>query len=338
VIPLGPLGLNEIVSGGFATIGRYWKQLFGLAALVYGGALLVIVAAACGAYVIVADDLHTLIHLPSGAEPSWDTVRPLLVAFGCLWVFGLLTFLATMAMMQAICPVVVQDAVLGRPATFRGVWSRAAARMPAVAGTILLTGLIAYVPVTLFLLGFMAVLVYSTNDGSETALRLIPLGLGIFALIPVGIWLWVRFSLAPTVAVIESRGPVAALRRSAGLVRGAWWRIFGISLLASLLAGFVGWILEQGASLFGLLSGLLDTSVLDDPGRAPTAGELFDAMGGYLILMLCVQLISQVLLMTFPQLILNLLYIDRRIRTEDLAATLAEAAGVPSGPAGPYAG
>ncbi|MEK8142609.1 hypothetical protein NKH18_10685 [Streptomyces sp. M10(2022)] len=36
VIPLAPLSLGDVLNGAFSTIGRYWKQLFGMAAALYG--------------------------------------------------------------------------------------------------------------------------------------------------------------------------------------------------------------------------------------------------------------------------------------------------------------
>ncbi|WP_456049285.1 hypothetical protein [[Kitasatospora] papulosa] len=30
VIPLAPLGLGDVLGGAFSTVGRYWKQLFGM--------------------------------------------------------------------------------------------------------------------------------------------------------------------------------------------------------------------------------------------------------------------------------------------------------------------
>lgn len=74
------------------------------------------------------------------------------------------------------------------------------------------------------------------------------------------IWLWVRFSLAPAVAVIESRGPIAAMSRSAHLVRGAWWRIFGISLLAFAMAALAGLVFQQFVEALGVFPGLFDTA------------------------------------------------------------------------------
>ncbi|MER8069502.1 hypothetical protein ABTZ59_14555 [Streptomyces sp. NPDC094034] len=329
VIPLGPLGLGEILNGTFATMGRYWKQLFGVAAAVYGAATTAVAIALAVAYAAVGDRLREVIDTPPGVDPSWTDVRPLLIAFGCVWLFGMVMLVASNAFVQATCPSVVRSAVLGHPTTFGAVWRRALARFPAVLGAALLSGLIAVLPAALLLLGFVITLITSiAMDGSPAHLFwLIPLGfLGALALTPPAIWLWVRFSLAPAVAVIESRGPLAALRRSADLVRGDWWRICGISLLAFAMASFAGLVLQQLVNALTAVGGLLTPSTLGDD---PTAGQILVAVSGYLVLFMVAQLITQLITTTFPQLVLNLLYVDRRMRTENLAPTLAEAATTP---------
>ena len=70
-------------------------------------------------------------------------------------------------------------------------------------------------------------------------------------------YLWARWFLSPQAVVAENLGPLDGLERSADLVRGQWWRIFGIALVISILAGVLaavlgvslqaaGWALENG--------------------------------------------------------------------------------------------
>jgi hypothetical protein len=63
---------------------------------------------------------------------------------------------------------------------------------------------------------------------------------GIVLLIVPGIWLSVRWYFAAQAAVIDGLSPVAALRRSAELVQGLWWRNFGVLLVFGLLAAVLG--------------------------------------------------------------------------------------------------
>ncbi len=64
-------------------------------------------------------------------------------------------------------------------------------------------------------------------------------GSGILILLLVGIPLFFyllasRFFFSPAV-VLEGMGPIAALKRSRDLVRGSWWRVFGIGVVFVLI-------------------------------------------------------------------------------------------------------
>lgn len=326
VIPLSPLSLGEILGGAFSTLGRYWAQVLGVAVVVYGAALLVSGAALAVAYAAVGDHLSAVVDTPGRSTPAWDDVQPLIAAFVCLWLVLMATLLLATAMMQTCCPLIVQEAVLGGPVKVGAILLRALSRVPAVIGTVFLSGLIAMIPVLLLITGVVATVVtFATTGGWDPAAWLILLGfVGSLVLGPLAIWVWVLFSLAPAVVVIESRGPVDALRRSAQLVRGSWWRVCGISLLAFVIASVAGLVLQQVLNVVGALPNGLSSGEFS---YEPTLGEIFVAVSGYLLLALVGQLVSQVFSTTFPQLVLNLLYIDQRIRREDLAPSLIAAAG-----------
>ncbi|MFD3695880.1 hypothetical protein ACFWUZ_06935 [Streptomyces sp. NPDC058646] len=65
--------------------------------------------------------------------------------------------------------------------------------------------------------------------GAQLAALLALAGPAAVALAPVALRRGVPFALAPTIAGYEGTGPAAALRRSARLVRGAWWRTLGVT-------------------------------------------------------------------------------------------------------------
>jgi hypothetical protein len=58
--------------------------------------------------------------------------------------------------------------------------------------------------------------------------------------IPVAAYLLVRWAFATQAAVIEKLPPRRALQRSAELVHGRWWRIFGITATVNVLAALSG--------------------------------------------------------------------------------------------------
>ena len=341
VIPLAPLKLGDVLNGAFSTMGRYWKQVLGMGAALYGGAALVMAAALAIAFSAVSGHVHRLVSLSSGEEAASADVVPVLTALGVLVLVGILAMAAASGLMYAAVPAVLQDAVLGRPVTFGTVWRRACARLPAMIGILIITGLISMVPAVLGLLTFVGVIAgISSTDGDPSGLTVAGLGaLGILVTAPLSIWLWVKFSLAPTAAVFEGRGVFAALSRSSRLVRGDWWRIFGISVLVYIIAMAAGSMIQMPFSFIGMFPSMAGASSL---GNDPTPAAVLAALGGYVVASLVGQMVSQIISTTLPQLVIGLLYVDRRIRTEDLGPVLAEAAQVPQPgafpgtPPGPY--
>ncbi|MET7619523.1 hypothetical protein [Streptomyces sp. NPDC005408] len=326
VIPLAPLGLGDILGGAFVTMGRYWKQLFGMAAAVYGAATAAVGAALAIAYALVGDHLRAIYSATSDEPPVWDDIRPVLISFVVIWAIGTIFMLLATAMVYAACPAILQDAVLGKPATFGVIWRRAAAGAPAVIGTVFLTGLLCLIPIALFVTAFVALMIALLASGTGP-LIVPPLAfIGALVTAPPAVWLWVKFSLAPAAAVFEGQGVLDAMRRSSKLVRGDWWRIFGITVLAAVIAGIAAYVIQIPLSFVQMIPGLIGSS---DVGSDPTGSQVLVYLGGALVLALVSQLIGQILVAAFPQLVASLLYVDRRIRTENLAPTLAEAAAVP---------
>ncbi|MEV0022294.1 hypothetical protein AB0H45_08690 [Streptomyces atroolivaceus] len=333
VIPLAPLGLGDVLGGAFSTMGRYWKQLFGMAAVLYGGAALLMATAVAVAHSAVSGHLERVVSLDYDESASSADIVPLVTAGSALALLGIVIMAIVSGLMYAAVPTVLQEAVLGRPIAFAAVWRRAWSRVVPVIGALILTALFAVVPVLLLMAAFVAMIVsLVTMDSGSGAGVAVSLGV-VGALItgPLAVWLWIKVCLAPAVVVFERQRPVAALRRSSQLVRGDWWRIFGITLLAGLMAAVAGYVIQMPFSILGLFPGMIGTASLDED---PSAAAVMVAMSGYLIATLLGQMVSQIISTTFPQLVTGLLYVDRRIRTEDLGPVLAEAAGVPA--QGPY--
>ncbi|MER7621293.1 oxidoreductase [Streptomyces sp. NPDC126503] len=329
VIPLAPLGLGAILSGAFGTFGRHWKQLLGLAAAVYGGAILLVGAALLLAFAAVGDLFPAVFDTPDGQEPPWDDVRPLLFAFVCVWIAGTLVVLCANAVMAAACPAVVQEAVLGRSLTFGALWRRSWARMPSVLGTVILTSLALAVPLLLMLVAFVGMVIgmiasvdtaSGLSDSEGWTVALIALATALLVT-PLALWIWVKFSLAPAAAVMEGQGAFASMRRSSDLVRGSWWRVFGILLLVGLMTTVVSWLIQQ------ILSLVVSTPLagLDFSDGEPAT--VIAAVVVVVAVMLLGQLVSQVIVSVFPPLVTALLYVDQRLRKENLGPELARAAG-----------
>ncbi|MFF8605357.1 oxidoreductase [Streptomyces sp. NPDC015346] len=331
VIPLAPLGLSDMITGAFTTIGRYWKPLLGVALAAYGAGLLLIAAAAGVAYAVVADHLPGVFDLPDGQDPSWDDGRPLLIAFGCVWLISMIAMLVASAVVYGACPAVLQEAILGRRTTFGAIWRRAWSRMPAVLGTVLLTVLLTVpVPLIVFVGSFIGVLVGLGGGTGPLALPFLAFGgamLATLPTLPLAAWLWVKFSLAPAAAVFEGQGATAAMRRSSQLVRGSWWRVFGALLAAGVMAAMANWAIQQ---VFGALLSL--PGPFTGPESADSLGEVLISLAPLLVLAVIGSMVAQAVCAAFPPLVTGLVYVDQRIRKENLAPALAEAAAPPFTP------
>ncbi|MEU3777688.1 hypothetical protein AB0F11_31730 [Streptomyces sp. NPDC032472] len=331
VIPLRPLAVGEILSGSFATIRRHWKQLAGVVLAVQACTLPVMALAVGIAVAAVHRHIEPVFGLPQGEQPAAEHVVPLVVAACILFVLLVVMGLLGMAVLAALCPAVLKEAVMGRPTTFRALWGATVRRAPAVAGATFLSVLIAGSPVLVALAVAVPVMVAAAADDSATALLGLPPVL-LLAALPPAVWLSTRFALAPAAVVMEGAGPVRALRRSAALVRGDWWRIFGITVLAGMLGGAISWLIQLPFNLVGSVTLLSALQGLPESG-SPSAGAITAMVSGVLVAVLG-GAVSQVFQIGFTQLVTAMLYVDQRMRRENLAAALlAELATAPAGPA-----
>jgi hypothetical protein len=122
-------------------------------------------------------------------------------------------------------------------------------------------------------------------------------GLGaILCLIP-GIYLWVAFSLAVPVLLTEGVRGRHALGRSRELVRGSWWRVFGVVMLGYILAGI----------LSGAISALVIGVTTVQSGQASLLGIVVSIVAGT---------VSKVATTPFTAAFITVLYFDLRVRKE----------------------
>lgn len=148
--------------------------------------------------------------------------------------------------------------------------------------------------------------------------------LGFIALIVPFVWLYVSWSIASPVLLIDRVGPARALRRSVGLVRGRWWPTAGVLVVATVMGGVIAGALEALLAAISLHS---HPSVL----LATTVVSLATA-------------VSTIITKPFQAAVATVLYYDLRVRREgyDLQL-LAEQLGLParsadSDPAGGLSG
>ncbi len=121
--------------------------------------------------------------------------------------------------------------------------------------------------------------------------------------------------------MLEKQGIVTAMRRSARLVRGSWWRVFGIQLLAAIIAYVVAAIIVIP---FTFLAAAFSGDGVT--GFVSTTGG--DIGWTFLIISGIGSVIGSMITFPITAGVTVLLYIDQRIRREALDLELARAAGV----------
>lgn len=326
-----PLSFGQILTGAFSAFGRYWKPLLGVAVTAYGVATALVLGALLLAWNAVSGTVDRLSDLPHGQDPDFADIRGLFVALGCVWLTGALCLVLANALVYAAAPVVAQEAVLGRPLGFGAVWRRTWSRLGSVLGAVFLSMLATLVPAVLFLAGFAFVMAGAvmgigpsgSDEGTGQMIAGLVLFLAALATVPLALWLWVKFSLAPAAAVIEGAATLTALRRSADLVRGSWWRVFGCTTAAGAIVAVVSWAIQQ---VFSILAWIPMSTVSFDADPSP--GEFLASISGVMALVLVGSIASQALLAPLQPLVSALLYVDQRMRKENLGPVLARTAGL----------
>ncbi|MEE1752184.1 DUF7544 domain-containing protein [Streptomyces sp. SP18CS02] len=314
VIPLRPLGVGEILDGAVSTLRAHWRTVLAITITV-------------SVVTQIADILLQRYVMPTppdvdpDASPSEvlnQSVESLKVSLTSLGPTMLITLIGTF-ITTALLTVVISRSVLGRPVSLSDAWSEARPRLLQLLG---LTVLLPLMSAAIMSVGFVPGLLVGSEAGLALAV------LGGFAAALVVLWLMIQFSLSYPALMLERRGVIASIRRSAKLVRGAWWRIFGILTLTMLLTLLVSMIISIPFTVIALMvdgdgiGGLLT-------GSTPEFGWPF------LIITGIGAVIASSITTPIASGVSVLLYVDQRIRREALDLELGRAAGVPGYGAAP---
>ncbi|MFD4139428.1 hypothetical protein [Streptomyces sp. NPDC058572] len=306
VIPLRPLGVGEILDGAVSTLRAHWRTVLGVTITV--SVITQICSILVERYLLPEPPDVDPDATPSEAlEQSLESMQASLIALGPTLLITVIGTLLT----TAVLTVVISRSVLGRPVTLSDAWREARPRLPQLLGLTLL------VPFMCAGIMFVGVLPGLLIGGAGIALSVA----GGIAACGVIVWLWIRFALASPALMLERGGVITSLRRSAKLVQGTWWRIFGILALTVLLTFLVTMIIAIPFTIIGFAA---DSQSLSDlfSGNNPDFGWPF------LIITGIGSVIASSITYPISAGVSVLLYIDQRIRREALDLELARAAGV----------
>ena len=287
VIPLRPLTLTDILNGAFSYIRTNPKATLGLTTVVVVVAQLIGLVLQIGPLaamgelgVLRGEEASTAAALGSSASGLASAITTLLSG---IVLSGMLT-------------VIVGRAVFGAGITIGEAWQRVRGRFLPLIGYTLLWLLAVAVPV--FAVVFV-VAVLASLSGAAAFIVAIPLGLGLIALL---VYLWTVLSFTAPLIVLERLGVFPSIKRSIRLVKGDFWRVLGIRLLATLVAGVVAAAVSIPFTFGGqllLLGGESTATIL--------IALVLVAIGGA---------VGQIITAPFSAGAVVLLYTDRRMRAE----------------------
>ena len=299
--PLAPLGLGEVLSESFGVLRRRPGMALGLSAIPTLATLavsLVLVSAIVAAWLplmlaVMTGDLSALLGT-LGGWMALGLVGSLVVLAAQIYVVGLLTVLS-------------RETVHGRRPGFADL--RGALRgYPARVAPLALLAVVAYLVVFAVVLAPMlpGLLSLPTDPNSDALAGGVLLSLAL--MFPALIALYfvvIRLVYVVPVVALEGQGGMAALRRSWGLTSGLFWRTFGYLVVAYLLVGAAGFVVN-------LMTQVVTLGAMGDPDSMDPFSDDFMAV---LVAVIAVPMIGQLViqLFSFPflQAVVTVMYVDR---------------------------
>ncbi|MFH0518696.1 hypothetical protein ACHBTE_16185 [Streptomyces sp. M41] len=312
VIPLRPLGVGEILDGAVSTMRTHWRTVLGISLTV--AVVTEILVILLQGFVLNDRTSTEALNDPSATISELArATRDALLSSSLIFLISVVGAIAATALLTTV----TSRAVLGKSVTTGEAWRDARPQVLRLFGLLFLLLLMTFGVVILGALPGILVAASGSGDGGAALAVLGTLGAGIVAL-----WLWFRFSLASPALMLEKQGIMKSLSRSAKLVRGSWWRVFGIQLLAMVIANIVAAIVVIPFTfLGGAVSGEGATSFLDGTTDFGWTFLIISGIGSVIGSMITFPISAGVTV---------LLYIDQRIRREALDLELARAAGLPA--------
>ncbi|MFF3504809.1 glycerophosphoryl diester phosphodiesterase membrane domain-containing protein [Streptomyces sp. NPDC003247] len=306
VIPLRPLGVGEILDGAVSTMRAHWRTVLGISLTV---AVVIEVAVVLVQGLFLNDSASTaaLSDPYATMDEKWRAMVDVARDSGVVFLIALVGSITATALLTTV----TSRAVIGRPVTTGQAWRDARPQVPRLFGLVFFLMLTA---VAIVVVGALpgALVGGAAGDGLSA--------LGVIAALVVVAWLLTRFSLASPALMLEKQSIKKALARSAKLVRGSWWRVFGIQLLSMILANLIATIVVVPFALFG--------AALGEGGiSAFTQGDT-DLGWSYLVVSGIGSVIGSMITLPITAGVTALLYVDLRIRREALDLDLADAAGI----------
>jgi hypothetical protein len=135
------------------------------------------------------------------------------------------------------------------------------------------------------------------------------------------LWLSVSLRLARQAVVFDGETVFGSWQHSAHLVRGSWWRLFGISLLVGIMLSFTVGLLTApvtGAALLPMVSRLVGLALGESSGAADTAEVFRSSAVGLSVGVAAGTFIQAAIHAFFLPVFYGLFYIDLKVHKGEL--------------------
>lgn len=307
LIPLRPLGFGALLAAPFQVLKRNPKATFGSALLVQAASLIIsLLTIGLVTYFAVG-------RIDSAPLDERDTVSAgatLTILLSAILPIALSVIAS--ALLQGVIVLEVARATLGEKLRLAVLWRTAGRRLwTLVLWTLVLSAAL------LVGVGLIAglVAVFAVLGGMWIALAVVIGILGGLGLAVIGVWLFTRTSLVPSLIVLERLSIRQAVRRSWSLTIGYFWRTFGVQFLVAAIVNVITQVVVTPLTfLFSISFSLVDPNAAID-SFVPSA-ILY-------VVILLVSLVLGAVAAVIQSAITALIYIDLRMRKEGLDLELA---------------
>ena len=309
IVPLRPLSVGEVLDGSFSTIRKYPRIVFGFAAVLSVIAQLIRLLVGL-ALNNVPGTFGSTSFSANNNDDSTQNLHTVATSLGGS-AATLVVDALCVAILAGVVTGVVGKAVIGQRADGREIIAAVRHRWFGLLVVSVIAEILPWTPFALILIGVVLGAVVSTGLGIFVGV------IGGLAALVLGPLLWGRLAVAVPIFILERRGPGASIARSWRLVKGAFWRTWGLRALVQIIVSVAASILSVPLVL------VLLPSALNGKTPSTTALVLLVILGA-IVWMLTQPLIAASL---------TLIYIDRRMRAEGLDVQLTQAARAAAQPA-----
>lgn len=330
LIPLRPIDFGTLFGATFQVLKRNPRPTFGAALLMNA----FVSIAAFGAVFGLSFPSIDRLSRATGAEADAIAAG----TFGLVLVGALIATaiaLVAQALLQGVITIEVSRQILGEKNTLRQLFARGTGRWGALIGWTLVLSLTLMVAIAI-LFGIIA-LMFVVGEAAIGGPGAVAVGVMVGIVGGIGMavlaaWLWIKLAFVPAALMIERLTLGQAIGRAWRLVRGSFWRTFGILLLITFIVQVAINIVSAPFSIAATLGA----------GLFNPAGDEFAGLGLAIALNvvgLVVTVVVGAIGAVLTAAATALLYTDLRIRREGLDLDLQQAveqAAAGGTPADPY--